>query len=231
VKKVETAQTIIRWFYQILQHITALRPALPKKVSNFFVNVPIIEIGGENMTQENSCVRQARRDIAEIVNRHAQMLLDYQARDLPWNIERRQIVIDTLEGANEMATAAGRCPGYLRNDYDHYDDAHELLIQNGFSAYKDTLYLHETFKGSDFWAETNPYPYILKNSSEKWSDFISSLKFQFIRGLAVTTLIWAAKNFLCATVAGLSIVAEAIQAGSFIYMKATNPDLQFMTVE
>jgi hypothetical protein len=127
-------------------------------------------------------------------------------------------------------------------------------MENAKSAYKDTLYLHEWFDEDLFIAETTPDS--LKSLSidtelrahsigKEDDDFIIKVQSAYVGGSAMMVYMGnvisgagffgriTATIFRGAGILGLaiSIVGDLGHTGYFIYMKATNPDLQFMAVE
>lgn len=185
----------------------------------------------------NSCVGQARLDIAGIVNQHTQNLSDYQERGLPWNIERPQIVIEARDGREELNHVIKRCPEAREDVWLGIG----RLMTNAESAYKKTLLLHETFDAKVFLEET--WPSISeKNDKEALAGLIGYVVLATIlaktKALSYIDLIRFIGPVLVDLVdianifgAGFIILGCAAQTYSHIYMKATNPDLQFMTVE
>ncbi len=191
--------------------------------------------------EDSSTTQERKREIinnwtatrvADAVNRGTQGLEGAADRS-GWNTERADIVSQsrtTFEAMHDIGEAMCRLEGGNRKDVrEIVGQGSKIFFENAKTAYKDTLYLHESFDEKNF----------LKETTEGVGEEILTVAGEAMLGTAVVgggyyapAMLAApsyAANLFGATLGVGAAVTTGLcvyKAGDYIYMKATLPEMQ-----
>lgn len=172
-------------------------------------------------------------DTAEVVNSHTQFLQETADRDIPWNIERAQVLTEVKDVAYELERVEKRyqLPGIKNTGVkDVVQFGAKIFYENAKSAYKDTLYLNELFDEKDFLKNVTKELSVeeVAGNSIAAGGIVAALGGGWYAPamLAAPEYAVALGTFAAGAASAVGIGYSVYQAGDFLYMKATNPDMQ-----
>ncbi len=190
----------------------------------------------------------ARQEVSQTVNDGTRCLKEIQDGDHRWNIERRAIKGQAKTTFREMERTADRLmklPGANKKDIQAIlGSGSQIFLKNAKTAYKDTLYLNETFDEDAFLEDATgeianeivigglaPLG-LVGGTAAVWGGslvgFGGRAGFDFVKNVATSGTGGTVLKGAGVVGLALSIGMSVYQAGDFVYMKATLPEMETM---